>query len=86
VAEFFEPDPQLRLGPTGAADDKRIKVGYESCVAGRQLGTIKATWRARLEWKAARRARHSRNRGLNPYIEMWRVASRCNFIAFAPMA
>src|SRR5688572_17013948 len=87
VAAIFESlKPNYAWAQQVAADDKRIKVGYETVQSPDGNGSIKGY--------LARPAKSGKrpvvlviheNRGLNPYIEdVARRLATANFIAFAP--
>jgi carboxymethylenebutenolidase len=87
VAAIFESlKPNYVWAQQVAADDKRIKVGYETVQSPEGNGSIKG-YLAR----PAKSGKHPvvlvihENRGLNPYIEdVARRLATANFIAFAP--
>src|SRR5688572_23519975 len=87
VASIFEGlRPNYAWAQQVAADDKRIKVGYETVQSPEGNGSIKGY--------LARPAKAGKlpgvlviheNRGLNPYIEdVARRLATANFVAFAP--
>src|ERR1043165_9495833 len=87
VATIFESlTPNYAWAQQVAADDKRIKVGYETVQSPEGNGSIKG-YLAR----PSKSGKHPvvlvihENRGLNPYIEdVARRLATSNFIAFAP--
>lgn len=87
VAAIFESlTPNYAWAQQVPADDKRIKVGYETVQSPEGNGSIKG-YLAR----PAKNGKHPvvlvihENRGLNPYIEdVARRLATTNFIAFAP--
>src|SRR6188768_3862014 len=89
VATIFESlRPNYAWAQQVPADDKRIKVGYETVQSPEGNGSIKG-YLAR----PSKNGKHPvvlvihENRGLNPYIEdVARRLATANFIAFAPDA
>src|SRR3954454_5291964 len=89
VATIFESlRPNYAWAQQVPADDKRIKVGYETVQSPEGNGSIKG-YRAH----PSKSGKHAavlvihENRGLNPYIEdVARRLALANFVAFAPDA
>lgn len=87
VATIFESlRPNYAWAQQVSADDKRIKVGYETVQSPEGNGSIKG-YLAR----PSKNGKHAavlvihENRGLNPYVEdVARRLALANFIAFAP--